>query len=122
MYKLNSQLLPPNFPREFDAHIYFDEDSTEYAADLRSNAIAHFSGKNVFIGELIPVLVGPHPKPMFEINFPAELFSEVVLWLLEEHDDLSVLVHKLSGDDLKDHTDMAMWMGKQLLLDISRFK
>lgn len=115
-------VLPKNFPREFDAHIYFDEDSIEYATALRTKAITQFFGQNVFIGELIPALVGPHSKPMFEINFATDLFSVVVLWLLEEHGDLSVLVHKLSGDDFKDHTNMAMWMGKQLLWDFSKFK
>lgn len=122
MYRLNSQLLPPDFPRVFDAHIYFDDLSFEMASALRLEAIAYFSSEEVFVGELITDLVGPHPKPMFEINFPESLFSKVVLWLLDRHGNLSVLIHKLVGDDYIDHTDMAMWMGEKLHLDFSKFK
>lgn len=120
--KLNSQLLPKDFPREFDAHVYYSLSGRADALEFRSKAIEKFNSQEVFVGEMIDRQVGPHLQPMFEINFPEALFSEVVLWLLQEHKDLSILVHKLTGDDLADHTSWAMWIGQQLELNLSIFK
>ncbi|WP_374077869.1 DOPA 4,5-dioxygenase family protein [Bdellovibrio bacteriovorus] len=121
-YKVNSQLLPQGFPREFDAHIYFSEVSLQKAQSLHDEAIEQFKGQRVFVGEMIPEPIGPHPTPMFEINFPKEFFRDVVLWLMKARGDLSVLVHELTGNDLYDHTQAAMWLGEAVPLDYSRFK
>lgn len=121
-FKVNSQLLPEGFPRQFDAHIYFDESSREFATQLHAKSIEVFKGQQVFTGQLIPVPIGPHPLPMFEINFPKELFSEVVLWLMKERGSLSILVHELTGDDLYDHTQAALWLGPAVDLKYSVFK
>ncbi len=120
-YKVNSQLLPEGFPRQFDAHIYFDPNKRAFADQLREKAITDFVGQTVFVGEMIPEAIGPHPVPMFEINFPKENFAEVVLWLMKERGDLSVLVHELTGDDLYDHTQAAMWLGPQVNLYLDVF-
>lgn len=121
-YKVNSQLLPQGFPREFDAHIYFDDITLQKASVLRDEAIRMFEGKRVFVGEMIPEAIGPHPTAMFEMNFPKEHFAEVVLWLLHHRGELSVLVHELTGDDLYDHTQAAMWLGTPVQLKYERFK
>lgn len=121
-YKVNSKLLPEGFPRQFDAHIYFSEAQMEFAESLRQKAIVSFKDQEVFTGHLIPEPIGPHPLPMFEINFPKEKFTDVVLWLMRERSDLSVLVHELTGDDLYDHTQAAMWLGPQIDLDYDVFK
>lgn len=121
-FKVNSQLLPEGFPREFDAHIYFSPENRLQAEALRALAQKSFHGQKVFVGEMIPEPIGPHPTPMFEINFPKELFSDLVLWLMKERGDLSVLVHEVTGDDLYDHTQAALWLGAAVPLDYSRFK
>ena len=121
-FKVNSQLLPTGFPREFDAHIYFNESNRAFAEEFRAKALKDFAGQQVFTGEMIPVPIGPHPTPMFEINFPKEMFTDVVLWLMKERKNLSVLVHELTGDDLYDHTQAAMWLGAAVPLNYSVFK
>ncbi|WP_413585242.1 DOPA 4,5-dioxygenase family protein [Bdellovibrio sp. HCB274] len=121
-YKVNSKLLPEGFPRQFDAHIYFSEEQREFAEALRNKAIVSFKDQLVFTGQLIPEPIGPHPTPMFEINFPKEKFTDVVLWLMHERGDLSVLVHELAGDDFYDHTQAAMWLGKPVDLKLEAFK
>ncbi|MNT12987.1 Dopa 4,5-dioxygenase family [compost metagenome] len=121
-YHYNSEILPKDFPREFDAHIYFNKEDMEFASELHLKAHSAFPGKRVFTGELIPEAIGPHPTPMFEINFPKEEFTEVVLWLMKERGDLSVLVHELTGNDLYDHTQAALWLGKPLELLLYKFK
>lgn len=120
--KLNSKHLPKDFPREFDAHIYFDQHNREEALALREAALTNWKDSQVFVGFMIEKPVGPHPIPMFEINFPKELFSEVTLWLLHHHGKLSILVHELTGDDYLDHTDYALWIGKPIELDLSAFR
>ncbi|MFT7095134.1 MAG: DOPA 4,5-dioxygenase [Alcanivorax sp.] len=35
---------------------------------------------------------------------------------------LTVFVHGLSGDDLRDHTELVMWLGESLPLDLSIFQ
>lgn len=120
--KLNSKHLTKNFPRDFDAHIYFEETTLKEAQALREAALTKFKDQQVFVGFLIERAVGPHPVPMFEINFPKELFSEVVLWLLHHHKDLSVLVHELTGNDYLDHTEFALWIGRPVALELNAFK
>ena len=115
-FQVNSQLLPEGFPREFDAHIYFDASSRAVAEELREKAIIAFKGQPVFTGNLIPLPIGPHPMPMLEINFPKPMFTDVVLWLERERGTLSVLVHELTGDPVYDHTQAALWMGAQVPL------
>jgi DOPA 4,5-dioxygenase len=63
-FKVNSQLLPEGFPREFDAQIYFKASGRAFASELREKAIAAFAGQRVFTGEMIPVAIGPHPVPL----------------------------------------------------------
>ncbi|MBO9665594.1 MAG: DOPA 4,5-dioxygenase family protein [Bdellovibrio sp.] len=120
-FNVNSKLLPQGFPREFDAHIYYRNEDRDFANELRLKAIETFQGERVFTGEMIPIPIGPHPTPMFEINFPREKFADVVLWLMKERGNLSVLVHELTGDDLYDHTQAAMWLGPQINLDYTVF-
>lgn len=121
-YQVNSKLMPANFPREFDAHIYFDESSRAFAESMHAKALSEFGSDQVFTGMLSPHGIGPHPIPMFEINFPKEKFTDVVLWLMKERGNLSVLVHELTGDDLYDHTQAAMWLGPQVPLKYDVFK
>lgn len=121
-YTVNSKLLPPNFPREFDAHVYFNESTEGVASELRDEALKFFHGEKVFVGQMIPEPIGPHPLPMFEMNFPKEMFTEVVLWLMHRRGDLSILVHELTGDDYYDHTQAALWLGAEVPLAYGVFK
>lgn len=119
-FKVNSKLLPENFPREFDAHIYFSLEEKEEAKNFRDQMREIFKGRTFFVGDLIPKKVGPHPMPMFEANFPREIFSEVVLWLMENRRGFSILVHPLTGDDYTDHTKGVMWLGNSIELNLNK--
>ena len=120
-FKVNSQLLPKEFPRDFDAHIYFDELTFNKAEKLQALMIETFQGTEVFVGQMINQPIGPHPTGMFEANFPVKLFADVVLWLMKEHGELSVLIHPLTGNDYIDHTGQALWLGITQPLDFSKF-
>ena len=49
----------------------------------------------------------------------AELFAELVPWLMQRRDGLNVLVHPITGDDLRDHRDWSLWLGQVRPLDLS---
>lgn len=120
-FKVNSELLPSGFLREFDAHIYYDEKNQEEVSQLRMKLIESFKTPEVFIGPMINRPIGPHPQAMFEVNFSVDQFSDVVLWLMQEHGNISILIHRLTGNDYIDHTREALWLGQTLPLDFSKF-
>ena len=96
----------------FHAHVYFDEDTVEQANALCQRAGATFSGSHPFtVGRMHQRPVGPHPCWSCQLAFAPELFGEVIPWLALHRDGLTIFIHPQTGDDLKDHTDHAIWMG-----------
>ena len=67
--------------------------------------------------------MGPHPVPMFEVNvFNPEQFGAFVAWLAIFRGPLSALVHPNTGDDMRDHTASAIWMGDKLELNLDSLR
>ena len=66
--------------------------------------------------------IGPHLKWSVQIAFTSEYFEAFIPWLDEHRCDLNILVHGVTGNDLKDHTEYAYWLGKSEPLDISMFE
>ena len=67
--------------------------------------------------------VGPHPVAMFEVNvFTPAQFGAFIPWLVINRGPLSALVHPNTGDDERDHTQRATWLGDRMPLDLSVFK
>ncbi len=99
----------------FHAHIYYDPESRETAARIREELEAKFQ---VELGRWRDEPVGPHPKSMYQVKFAPEEFGRVVPWLMLHHEGLDVLVHPITGDDVKDHSDHALWLGKKLELNL----
>jgi aromatic ring-cleaving dioxygenase len=117
---LSSQ-FPSGFARDFDAHVYYDENSRFLAERIREEAERHFKELPVFVGTLRDEKVGPHPKSMFEICFPVRLLENLLFWLENHRSELTVLIHRVTGNDTYDHTEGACWLGAPLLLDESKF-
>ena len=67
--------------------------------------------------------VGPHAMAMFEVNlFTPAQFGAFVAWLVIHRGPLSILVHPNTGDDERDHTQRAAWLGERVPLDLSIFR
>ncbi len=70
--------------------------------------------------------VGPHPVAMFEVNlFTPAQFGAFIPWLVINRGPLSALLHPntdIEGEDERNHTQMATWLGERLPLDLSLFK
>ena len=105
---------------DFHAHIYFTADSRGSAEKFRQLIDEHLAPLLRYRGNLIDRPVGPHPVPMFELNFLPEHFTQVVTFLMQNHGEHSVLIHPQTGDDLTDHTTHALWLGEQLKLDLGK--
>lgn len=60
---------------------------------------------------------------MFEVNlFTPEQFGAFVPWLNIHRGPLSVLVHPNMDDELRDHTQRAIWMGERYPLNLGLFR
>lgn len=98
------------------AHVYFDASNVDQARALCERAAAEFP---LTLGRMHERPVGPHPDWSCQLAFGSELFAQVVPWLLLHRGNLVVFVHPLTGDDLADHRDRALWMGAVRPLDLS---
>ena len=58
---------------------------------------------------------------MFQIAFRAEMLAAFVPWLMLNRDDLVVLLHPETGNDLADHTVHTAWFGGVLPLRLEAF-
>ena len=92
----------------YHAHVYFGPDTVEQARALCDAAAARFPLKK---GRVHERPVGPHPDWSCQLAFRAPLFDQVVPWLALNRGGLVVFIHPITGQDLIDHRDRAMWMG-----------
>jgi DOPA 4,5-dioxygenase len=100
----------------YHAHVYFDGNSVEQARALRERVSEEF---DYAVGRFHEKNVGPHPRWSFQIAFKAEAFGTLVPWLAVNRKGLTVFVHGLSGEDIYDHTELVMWLGESVELDLS---
>ena len=110
----------PNRIRDYDAHIYFTDDTKISAEALRQKVLSTFDSDKIKVSHLVHKKVGPHPLPMFEVNFKRSELDAVLLFLNKERNEHDVLIHPVTGNDLLDHTKHAQWLGNPLDLDLSK--
>jgi DOPA 4,5-dioxygenase len=99
------------------AHVYFDADSREAAWQFRDVIASEFDDR-VTIGRFHERPVGPHPRWSYQLAFAPTEFSDVVGWLALNHGALDVFVHPNTGDQLRDHRDSALWLGRSHELNL----
>lgn len=100
----------------YHAHVYFNAHTLEQARALCEEAARQFPLK---MGRVHEKPVGPHPDWSCQLAFRAGLFEEVVVWLAMHRAGLVVFIHPVTGNDLIDHRDYAIWMGAVRPLDLS---
>ncbi|KIY62943.1 hypothetical protein CYLTODRAFT_360742 [Cylindrobasidium torrendii FP15055 ss-10] len=98
----------------FDFHIYYiqsDKEQLEFARSLHERIRREFPEMRIYRFWEVPV--GPHPTAMFEVNvFDPHMTGTLFSWLAVNRGPCSVLIHPNTGDELKDHTTLATWMGQ----------
>ena len=103
----------------YHSHIYFDADTIDQAKALCERLKEKF---DVEIGKFWEKNVGPHPRWSVQVKYEPNKFGRVMPFLAKNRDGLTVFTHPLTGDDYKDHTDHAIWMGELLPLNLSIFE
>lgn len=100
----------------YHAHVYYDPAATRDRAErVRGWIGERFPAAQ--LGRWHDAPVGPHPRAMFQIAFPVEIFPDFVPWLMLNRLGLAVLVHPNTADARADHLAHALWMGEVLPLD-----
>lgn len=107
--------------QKFHAHIYF-ELSQQSTAEALYLAIQTLMLPRVRLGQFHLSLVGPHSLPMFTVMFEASEKVEFVQFLDRNRNNLSVLIHEDTGDDVHDHTLGVEWMGNPLPIRFEHFE
>ena len=100
----------------YHTHIYFNKDTVDSARELYKACEVL---ENVTLGRFHERNVGPHTEWSFMLDFKVVELAKVAPWLTMNRRGLSVLVHPCTDNDLKDHTEHAMWLGKSIELDLS---
>ncbi|MEX0808932.1 MAG: DOPA 4,5-dioxygenase family protein [Dongiaceae bacterium] len=103
--------------RGYHAHVYFGPGTVAEARALYDRIPAALP--DAALGRFHERPVGPHPAWSYQIAFDAAAYGRIVPWLATQRGTLDVFVHGLSGDDLYDHTALAMWLGRSYTLDLS---
>ncbi|KAH9861622.1 hypothetical protein J1614_011374 [Plenodomus biglobosus] len=108
----------------FDIHIYFlheDKEEVKFANELWERIRREFPELRIY--RVWDKAIGPHPLAMFEVNlFTPEQFGAFIPWLVIHRGPLSALIHPNTGEDERDHTQRATWMGHPLPLNLKMFK
>src|SRR5690242_14467911 len=110
--------------KEFHFHTYFFQDSetSVQRAHAIYNSIQQLNTSNYFVAVPLKLNmgpVGPHPIGSFETWVPREYFARVYEWFLKNRRGLSIMIHPLTREEVKDHTTSAAWMGEPIPLNTS---
>jgi len=108
----------PNDVALYHAHVYFAAETVEQARALCESARDRFS---IAMGRMHERPVGPHPVGSCQMSVPVDLFALVIPWLNLNRGGLTVFVHPVTGDDLFDHRDAAIWLGDSMTLKLEMF-
>jgi DOPA 4,5-dioxygenase len=102
----------------YHAHVYYDAPATrEQARQLCEAAGKRFP---LTVGRMHDKPVGPHPRGSCQLAFDADRLADVLPWLVENRNGLTVFAHANTGDALKDHTAHVIWLGPSETLDLSK--
>lgn len=115
---MRTPILPPALIESWHAHVYFDASSRDAAWALREVIQVELAGV-MEMGRFHERPVGPHPMWSYQLAFGPAHFAQVLAWLTLNHDGLDVFIHPNTGDELRDHRDGALWLGRSHVLNLA---
>jgi DOPA 4,5-dioxygenase len=119
--KKRSTAKDPKAITHYHAHVYYDPASTRDRAErVRERVAVEFPKAK--LGRWHDELVGPHPRSMYQIEFPRTMLAAFVPWLMLNRDGLTILLHPETGDAYVDHSEHAVWFGAVLPLRLEQFR
>ena len=105
---------------KYHAHVYFDLNQIQIIELLYAQLQQEF-GETVSYGRIHQKLVGPHTKPMFQLEFDQSILPQIKNSLSSNDLNLSVLIHPLDDNAYLAHTQDAEWLEKPLALNLAIF-
>lgn len=99
----------------YHAHVYFSDQESKVTALSLRDRLAQLGAT---LGQIHNTKIGPHPLPMYQVNYSDENKELVEDYLAENTNNISILLHTDSDRVLHDHTDGARWLGSRLALDL----
>jgi len=112
-----STLDPGTAIHSWHAHVYFDAPRRDAAWALREVIVTALP--RMEMGRCHERPVGPHPMWSYQIAFAPAQFAHVVGWLTLNRGALDVFVHPNTGEELADHRDRALWLGRSYTLNLA---
>lgn len=103
----------------YHAHVYFNAATLKKALSLQQEINNLF---NIEMGRVHKKLVGPHPEWSYQIKFGKGQFSELLPWLINNRQGLTIFIHECTGNNLLDHTENICWLGCSQSLNLEGFK
>lgn len=116
--RLNQTKRPVNDHKVYHAHVYCDQTTVDQARRLCAETVETFHFR---VGRFHEKPVGPHLCWSCQITFGTKDFDVFISWLDESRGGLTILVHGVTGNDLKDHIDYAYWLGEEVELNRDTF-
>lgn len=99
----------------YHAHVYWnDQEQRAQALGMREG----LAGLGCGLGRVMDQPIGPHPLPMYQVNYSSDNQAAVEGLLGSQGDGLNILLHEDTDDDIHDHTEGVRWLGEALTLDI----
>lgn len=115
---MTTPLLQISIIESWHAHVYFDAASRDAAWALRGVIAAELGGL-MELGRFHEKPVGPHPMWSYQLAVPVAHFAQVLGWLALNRGALDVFVHPNSDNELRDHRDSALWLGRSHTLNLA---
>lgn len=109
----------------YDFHVYYfnhNKKSREEALTLRQKLFHDFPNYAEEGSIIVKIrrqedVIGPHPTQFWEVDVRRpEVFLELLGWFQVHHGNLPVLIHPQTGNDVEDHSRLALWLGDRLPL------
>jgi aromatic ring-cleaving dioxygenase len=63
----------------------------------------------------------PHLRWSCQVTFGSKDFDNYMSWLDANRKNLTVFIHGVTGDDLKDHTEFSYWLDLEVELNLDVF-
>lgn len=101
--------------KHFHAHIYWENTDQRNAALSWRNELEKMGG---ILGSVHDRPVGPHPLPMYQVEYDERSQSVIEDLLKSRAGNMSILLHTDTGNHVEDHTAGVRWIGKSRELDI----
>lgn len=108
----------------YHVHVYFTSDQRKHAEHVHYLAaeltLSYDDPQPVRVGRMHDAPIGPHPKGQFQIQTSDRALHLIIEMLMLNREQLDVLVHPVTEDELADHTERAMWLGNKLQLNLDK--